>query len=125
MVGRLLFIGNGDLLGTAGSLLHQQKYVFPMVFKGFSITVRFPKARNGNRGLHDLPPARVHGNARFTNGFREVQLRILRVPLGAASIPFPAVEPHHAQNVVLPMVFAWFRITVRFRGLFFFLEGQK
>ena len=45
----MLFIGNGDQLGTEGSPVHQQKYVSPMVFKGIPITVRFPKARNGNQ----------------------------------------------------------------------------
>ena len=69
--------------------------------------------------LRRVSPVPARGKACFTNGFRILALRIPRVPAGPAWVASPAAGSQLAGIVVLPMVLAIFRITVRFLGSFF------
>ena len=124
------FVGSGLYMLISGHVItcprdKAAKPCFPMLFKGFRITVRFPMPPKGCPLNQPCPPSRTCGNLRFANDFHRASGIFLWPARGGPALPSLPPSFRSAENVVLPMLFEGSRITVRFPGLFFSWTGRK
>ena len=97
---------------------------FPYGFKGFPITVRFLKPRNGIQETARCFTCPRTRECLFSQWFSRSAIADPSRAARHRIDTFPGSRTPPCSKRYLTNGFAWFRITVRFLGLFF-LEGQK